>query len=186
MAFQNSALLLIDLQKTWSRASEVTSLFPDLNENVKKLVNLARLNGMTVVHIFADYNSDNTMWYDNTSPRDIPICLKNNMPDYDIVKPIDGEKVIYKPTFDAFYQTTLDEYLKSKGIKNLYYAGLVTSICVFTSMHGGYKRGYKIFAVQDCCADTTKEYHDTTIKRYSEYDVFKVVNIKNNLLQSKL
>ena len=76
MAFANSALLLIDLQKTWSRSNEVTSLFPNLNDNIKKLVNLARLNGMTVVHIYADYNKDNTMWYNNKSLRDIPICLK--------------------------------------------------------------------------------------------------------------
>ena len=186
MAFENSALLLIDLQVTWSRGKAVTSSFPGLNDNIRELVRLGRANNMKIIHVYADYNSDNTSWFNNDNTGDVSISLKINKPDLDIVKPMDGEKIIYKPTWDVFYKTTLDEYLKSQNIKNLYFAGLVTSICVLFSVHGGYKRGYKLFVIDDCCADTKKEFHEWTINRFGSRGMFKVVNVKDNLLVSKL
>jgi len=48
----------------------------------------------------------------------------------DELTPEDGEPVIYKTRFSAFYRTDLDELLRSCGAKHLIITGCTTSICV--------------------------------------------------------
>lgn len=44
---------------------------------------------------------------------------------------------------------TLDEVLKSRGIKTLYVVGLATDYCVKETVLDGLKNGYQVFAVKD-------------------------------------
>ena len=44
--------------------------------------------------------------------------------------PKKNEKVIIKYNYDGFYNTELDEYLKSKNINAIYGTGLMTNCCV--------------------------------------------------------
>ncbi len=53
---------------------------------------------------------------------------------------------------NAFSNTHLDEYLKSKGIKNIIIAGAVTSLCVDTSARFAYGLGYHVVILSDCIA----------------------------------
>eukprot|EP00483_Globobulimina_turgida_P001371 UN01373 len=186
MAFVNSALLLIDVQSTWSRADAIKQHFPEFAANTRKLVQLARDNNMLVVHLHADYSSDNTEWFDDTNALHTAWMYENNKPDLQIIKALPNEKRILKSTFDGFYKTTLDEYLKSKNIENVYFSGLVTSICVINTINGAIKRGYNIFVVEDCCADVQRKYHEATIQSYYGFNFCQIVKVKNYLLTSKL
>eukprot|EP00483_Globobulimina_turgida_P000439 UN00439 len=108
MSFVNSALLLIDVQSSWSRADAIKRNFPEFASNTRKLVQLARDNNMLVVHLHADYNTDNTEWFDDTKELHTSWMYNNNKPDLQIIKPLPNEKRILKSTFDGFYKTTLD------------------------------------------------------------------------------
>lgn len=179
--FADSALLLVDLQVGWSRSDYVARNYPDFKRNVQDLVQFARKHNMLIVHIYADYNKDNTLWHDKGY-----FPIERNVPDLDIVKPLPNEKIFYKPTYDAFYATTLGDYLRSKGIKNVFGAGLVTGVCVLNTMHGAYIRGFTTFIVRDCCADHPKPLHELIIERYSRNHTWRAVNIRDGLKISKL
>ena len=179
--FKDCALLLIDLQTQWTKPC-INGDFPDLAVNTKKLVKFARQNGMLVVHIYADYNKEDSLWFDVNDERLDTLRLVNNPPDLDIVKPLQVEKIIHKSTFDGFYKTTLDEYLKSKGISTIYGAGVATLVCVLNTMHGAFIRGYKLNLVKDCCGDSNLNYHDS-VSRY--YYMFNITNINDNLQPKK-
>ena len=44
---------------------------------------------------------------------------------------------------------TLDQVLKSKGVKRIYVAGLATDYCVLATVLDGLKNGYEVFAITD-------------------------------------
>eukprot|EP00483_Globobulimina_turgida_P008285 UN08301 len=180
--FENTALLLIDLQQQWTNSIEVEEQFPKLKQNLRKLVAFGRNNNLLVIHIYADYNKEHSLWFDEEKYS--YISYKNNQPDLDLITPRNAEQIFYKSTFDAFYKTTLNAYLRSNNIKKIYGAGLVTSVCVLNTLHGSYINGYKTFIVEDCCGDTKKLWHDSIIEIYSF--MMPAVRIKNQLKLSKL
>lgn len=63
--------------------------------------------------------------------------------------PIAGEVVIDKPGKGAFYATGLDDVLKTKGIRQLVFAGVTTEVCVQTSMREANDRGYECLLATD-------------------------------------
>ena len=177
--FKDSALLLIDLQTAWTVPC-INGHFPELKNNVPKLVQFARNHGILIVHIFADYNKEDSLWFGINPKRNNTLTLKVNKPDLDLAKPLKNERIFYKSTYDGFYKTTLNEYLRSKGIKKVYGAGVATSVCVLNTLHGAYIRGFKTYIVKDCCADSKREYHDLCIERYQGF-MLPIVNIGDGL-----
>jgi biuret amidohydrolase len=63
--------------------------------------------------------------------------------------PIAGEVIIDKPGKGAFYATGLDEVLKTRGIRQLVFAGVTTEVCVQTSMREANDRGYECLLATD-------------------------------------
>jgi len=69
---------------------------------------------------------------------------------------------------DGGEKTTLDEHLKSKGIKNCVCIGLATDFCVFFSATDAVKFGYKAYTIKDLCRGINPEYD---WKNYTDKDV---------------
>lgn len=63
--------------------------------------------------------------------------------------PIPGEIIIDKPGKGAFYSTPLGEILRSKGIRQLVFAGVTTEVCVQTTMREANDRGYECLLAID-------------------------------------
>ncbi len=95
----------------------------------------------------------------------------------EFAKPLEGEKIIEKQTFDAFVDTDLDQYLGSHGIKVVLIAGLETSVCVLFSANSAYLRKYLPLVVSDACGDTP-ERHRAALEMYSDLS-FKQVTTKH-------
>jgi len=82
-------------------------------------------------------------------------------------------KVFYKGTeknidsYSSFFDnghkraTGLGEYLKEKGIKDVYVAGLVTDYCVKYSVLDACHLGFKVFVVLDACCSIELQPGDT-------------------------
>mgnify|MGYP001438656835 CR=1 FL=1 len=69
-----------------------------------------------------------------------------------------GDRLIEIPGkrgFNAFVQTELDSLLAEKGIKNVIFAGAVTSICIDSTARAAYEYGYRVFVLDDCTAART-------------------------------
>ncbi|WP_377888697.1 cysteine hydrolase family protein [Alkalihalobacillus sp. R86527] len=64
-----------------------------------------------------------------------------------------------KPEYDAFYQTNLEEILRSKGVETVHLAGVCTDICDFLTAYGAYARGFKTVAHKRAMA-TFSNHHD--------------------------
>jgi len=63
--------------------------------------------------------------------------------------PVADELVIAKPGKGAFYNTGLDDLLRSHHITHLIFTGVTTEVCVQTTMREANDRGYECLLVED-------------------------------------
>ncbi len=61
---------------------------------------------------------------------------------------------VVKHRYSAFFQTDLDLVLKDMGIDQLVVFGVVTNICVRSTVHDAFFNGYEVVVPRDCCAAT--------------------------------
>lgn len=131
LRFQESALILIDIQNTYrSGVMELSQVEPAI-VSAQLLLTKARGLGVPVIHIQHDAGVG--------SPYDIHAEIGAIASE---VAPIAGETVIVKHFPNAFVQTNLDVELKKLGVKQIVLAGFMTHMCVNSTAHGGFNLGY--------------------------------------------
>ncbi len=77
--------------------------------------------------------------------------------------PNENEWVITKPGKGAFYNTGLDELLKSHQITHLLFTGVTTEVCVQTTMREANDRGYECLIVEDATESYFPEFKQATL-----------------------
>lgn len=63
--------------------------------------------------------------------------------------PVEGDHVLEKTRYSAFYGTTLDRLLGELGVDHLVVTGTVTNICVMVSAIEALMRGYRVTVPRD-------------------------------------
>jgi ureidoacrylate peracid hydrolase len=61
---------------------------------------------------------------------------------------------VAKHRYSAFFQTDLDVTLKDMVIDQIVVFGVVTNICVRSTVHDAFFNGYEVVVPRDCCAAT--------------------------------
>eukprot|EP01084_Bolivina_argentea_P014372 26835_1 len=184
--FNNSVLLLIDLQVLWSKSPEIKAEFPDYRQNTRDLISFARKNGLEIVHIYVDCVENKSLWLKQVIKQwnrfgfiaSDTWELKNNQPDSRLVQPLENERIFIKNNFDAFTNPKLNAYLKERNITTVYVAGLISSVCVINTINGSLVNGFETCVVSDCCGDFSRKLHDILL--FDGYQKFiKHFSIKN-------
>ena len=65
------------------------------------------------------------------------------------IKPHEEDLIIRKRASDSFFETTLQNELEARGIKNLIVAGCMTEYCVDTTSRRAISMGYDVTLVSD-------------------------------------
>jgi len=161
------ALLLIDVQQDFW-ADGMSQELPDYEQNVSRLLDLCRNEGIDIVHVRARFQPDKSDWMMKYRLLEGGIPCVAGTPGVETLpcaaaEP--GEFVIYKQSFDGFCKPALQAWLEKNGKRFVLVAGLVTSVCVFLTAASAAQRGYLVGVVEDCCADKA-EAHEHTLGRY--------------------
>ena len=82
--------------------------------------------------------------------------------------PRPGDAVISKHRFSAFFETSLDSILRTRGIDTLIFTGATTSICVESTVRDATFRDYRCIVLRDCtteliAADAARSNHDASL-----------------------
>jgi ureidoacrylate peracid hydrolase len=81
------------------------------------------------------------------------------------LEPLEGELVVTKTRYSGFYETDLDDTLRSLGAKYLVVTGCTTSICVESTVRDAMFRGYTCLVLEDCTAEPIgRENHDASLR----------------------
>ncbi len=144
----SAALLIIDVQNDFANPSG--KLYAKGAEKVippiKKLASAARRSGATVI-----YTQD---WHVKGDPEfeiwgEHALAGTWGAEIVDELKPEEADVIVRKPSYDAFYSTSLDHVLRSRKITTLILTGLLGNICVHCTAIGAAMRGYKLIIPVD-------------------------------------
>jgi nicotinamidase-related amidase len=76
-----------------------------------------------------------------------------------------GDYVVTKQTWGAFLGTTLDEYLRQRGVTQIFLAGVSTSVGVESTARSAYDLGYNVVTVVDAMTDRNMDAHNHSIEK---------------------
>ena len=85
--------------------------------------------------------------------------------------------VVDKVRFDAFQWTSLEPLLRGLGVGDLVICGVVTNICVETTVRSAFMRDYPVTLLADCCAAKTRRLHDISVEVLSSYQLAEIASI---------
>ncbi|TXD96816.1 cysteine hydrolase [Psychrobacter frigidicola] len=141
--WSNCALVLIDFQNEYvDGAMPLGELGASATANARLLLDKARQDSIPVFHI-AHHGQDNDNVFD-------PLSSKVNI--VDSLQPLDSEETIVKMHPNAFYDTPLQELIKSAGKQQIVFAGFMSHMCVSSSVRVAFDLGFESFVCHDACA----------------------------------
>ncbi len=134
----NTALLVIDVQNGVVAGAHERD---DVVRNIQTLVRKARQEQVPVVWV---QHSDQGLVRGSDEWRIVPE-----------LDPADDEPLVEKNYGDSFEDTTLEQVLSGLGVGRLVVAGAQTDMCIRSTLHGAFVRGYDATLVGD--AHTTED-----------------------------
>jgi len=85
--------------------------------------------------------------------------------------------VVDKVRFDAFQWTSLEPLLRGLGVDELVVCGVVTNICVETTVRSAFMRDFAVTLLADCCAAKTRRLHELSIEVLTSYQLAEIASI---------
>jgi bifunctional isochorismate lyase / aryl carrier protein len=71
---------------------------------------------------------------------------------------------ISKEYYSAFFRTNLEEYLRRQGVRELVVCGVMTHLCVDTTVRHAFMLGFSPIIVSDACCSKDASYHEGAIR----------------------
>ena len=177
---ESTALLVIDMQRDFLDDDGMCSILDGdcdalqaIRPAVASLTASAREAGLHVIHTREGYAADLSDVHQLKRDRNsvgvegpLGRFLVRGEPGHDFstgFEPRDGEWVIDKPGFSAFYSTDLDKRLRKKGVTHLVVCGVTTQCCVLSTVRSAVDRGYYCLTVTDACAAIDPSDHEAAL-----------------------
>lgn len=186
-----TALLVIDMQNGFCRPDgALPRLGMDLADvdraigQCVRAVNEARALGLPVIFTRqAFYPGGADEGPNHMSLFGIPVAqcgLTQGSWDCEVISELDwspAELTVDKPRFDAFLWTSLDPLLRGLGVDHLLVCGVVTNICVESTVRSAFMRDYRVTLLGDCCAAQTPRMHEIGLEVMSALRLATVVSL---------
>jgi ureidoacrylate peracid hydrolase len=78
--------------------------------------------------------------------------------------PRDGEHVVIKKGFSGFANTPLDTILRRLEVNTCVVSGVITSVCVSSTVRAAVEHNNRMIVVEDAVADRNREAHEAELK----------------------
>jgi nicotinamidase-related amidase len=128
----NTALLVVDVQQDVVAQAHARDA---VIANINLLVDKARAAGIPVIWV---QHSDDGLVHGTDGWRLAPE-----------LKPAPDDVLIQKHYGDAFEETALAERLAALRVGRLFVTGAETDVCIRSTIHGAFTRGYDVILVSD-------------------------------------
>jgi ureidoacrylate peracid hydrolase len=98
----------------------------------------------------------------------------------DALRPREGELVIDKTRYSAFFGTDLEERLRALGVDQLIVCGVTTNVCVEATGRDAFARDIRVIVVSDATGATSAEMHEAALVSvaYGMGDVATVAEVE--------
>jgi len=139
-----NALVLIDIQNDYFPGGNMELVGSEpAGKNAAKLLSRFREKELPIFHVqHISTRPGSTFFLPNTNGVDF----------HTSVSPLGGEIVIPKNYPNAFHETTLLSKLRELKINSLVIAGMMTHMCIDTTVRAAYDFGFSCIVAHDSCA----------------------------------
>src|SRR5690348_14042784 len=145
------ALIVVDVQESFrQRPNWTASSNPEIAKQVHRLAETFRARDEMIVWVLHVEPGTGTVF----DPASGFVRLMDGL------EAREGEPVITKTSFNAFYTTNLQQLLTSAGIVEVVVCGIRTEQCVETTARDAAGRGYEVTYVVDATATNPIEHRD--------------------------
>ena len=126
-----------------------------LYEPIQRLLDAAHESGMPVFWLNQNLPEDDKLF-----EKRVKHCITGSW-GADIVEALPhsskNDIIVPKRRYSGFFQTDLDLHLRERDIKHVIVTGVVTNICVRSTVNDAFFLGYDVIVPQDCVAATSPE-----------------------------
>ncbi len=149
------ALVIIDIQNDYFPGGRMPLAEPlAAAERAARLLQCQRERGLPVFHVqHVSTRAGATFFLPDTEGVQI----------HPAVAPRPGEALIVKHFPNAFRATTLAEQLRAAGIEDLLFAGMMTHMCIDTSVRAAADLGFRCSVAADACATRDLQWSDQRV-----------------------
>ncbi|HEU0118770.1 MAG TPA: hydrolase [Alphaproteobacteria bacterium] len=164
---KTTALVLIDLQKGILARDTKPHASSDVLQRAVKLADKFRAAKSPVVLVHVKFAKD------MSNALKQPVDKPNTPPaggypeDWSQISPEllkEGDIVVTKHQWGAFYNTDMDAQLRRRGIKTIVLGGIATNMGVESTARQAYEHGYEVVIVEDATTGMSQEMHDFAVK----------------------
>ncbi|SEQ46770.1 Nicotinamidase-related amidase [Lachnospiraceae bacterium NE2001] len=147
------ALILIDIQNIYFTPGPMLLHKPKCAaEKAAQLLDKFRKEGKTVIHVQHNFKMLSGI--------------------HSLVKPLEGERIVHKDYPNSFLETKLKEYLDEAGAEKLVIAGMMSHMCVDTTVRACQNYGYDVTVIDDACTTMSLEYDKKKIDAETVHAVY--------------
>ncbi|MGX8266150.1 cysteine hydrolase family protein [Anaerostipes caccae] len=156
------ALLIIDVQNDYFPNGKCQLYKPEVALNaIKDLLKDFRKQDLPVIYIRHE-SINGTFLTINTDGVQI----------HNDIKPLDTETVIVKHYPNSFYETNLQNKLVENGVTELVVCGMMTHMCIDTTIRAAKDYGYELTLISDGCATKELEWNGDYIPADTVQSIF--------------
>ncbi len=135
---------------------------------IKKALEASRAAGIPVVHVFRYYRADGsdvelTRYFGFHQVGGGCVPGTEGAEECDEIKPIEGEYLVVKQRWSAFFQTECDMLLRRLGVTQIIVSGVQTPNCVRGTVWDANSLDYEVIVLTDATGAKTPEVHQANL-----------------------
>lgn len=164
---EKCALIIIDMENGFinSKSFQCIKMAKDTLPACSRVTDYAREKNVPVFFVNRIYRQNGSdiehtrfkSWYEGGKAMSESCESEISYENPTELSPEDGDYIIIKPRFSAFFMTELDLILRRLGIDTIILTGTTTPNCIRTTCYDGISLDYNVVVIEDCCSSQTEE-----------------------------
>jgi ureidoacrylate peracid hydrolase len=153
---RSTAILIVDMLNEFCKPGGAMVLpgYEALLGPQRRLIDAGRRAGCPIVFLVDSHRPN--VRQDREFLKRTPHCLEGGWGArvIDDLAPQPNDVYVVKRRYSGFFNTDLDLTLRDLGVDAVVVAGVVTNICVRSTVHDAFFLGYRVVVPEDCVAAT--------------------------------
>lgn len=148
--------------------------------NLQKLIRFCREKAIPVIYSNDALSPDCFLFQSRMNPHAI-----QGTPGAKVIselKPEDGDLIVEKPRFSAFFKTELAAILRKRGVDTVVIGGVSTEVCVLSTAYDAVCHDFHVIVLDDCVASRFPETRDRVLyllRKTPLYPLLQVMSLAN-------
>ncbi len=165
-----TALMIVDMQKDFVEAGGAMRIpgAVEVVPKIKRALEASRKAGLPIFHVKRVHRADGSdvekFRYEMFRKTPYAVEKTEGSEIVEQLKPREGETILPKTRFSAFFYTNLDSLLRRAGVGKIVLAGIQSPNCIRATAVDALALDYDVVLLTDAIGSKTKEIHDANMR----------------------